>query len=132
MDQHIAPANQYRPQHTLSFPTTHSSGLLLVRDADVSIHQDWDDGWEALAEAIGSVIIPAGKDVFRGMSVLQQCHNLQWLYLSETHITDRGLMNLYGLTGLDYLVVKDTQVTEKGIAALQQALPHCKIVYEKE
>ncbi|NJK82021.1 MAG: hypothetical protein HC914_20065, partial [Chloroflexaceae bacterium] len=64
MDNATIQNHQHRPQRTLSFPTNHSFGGLLVRDEDAYASYDWDNGWTELAEATSTVIIPAGKEVF--------------------------------------------------------------------
>jgi Leucine-rich repeat (LRR) protein len=48
------------------------------------------------------------------------------LYLQRWKITDAGLVHLKGLTGLQKLSLPE-QITDAGIAALQKALPDCKI-----
>jgi hypothetical protein len=42
-------------------------------------------------------------------------------------VSDAGLKDLAGLSNLEQLNVTGTQVTADGIAALQKALPKCKI-----
>ena len=44
-------------------------------------------------------------------------------------ITDRGLAHFRGLTRLQELDLSGNQVTASGVAALQTALPNCKIVW---
>jgi hypothetical protein len=53
--------------------------------------------------------------------------NLKWLDLQSTKVTDTGLKELAGLKNLQALDLRGTQVTEAGVAALQKALPACKI-----
>ena len=55
------------------------------------------------------------------------CFALQSLDLRKTEITDAGLVNLKGLTGLQWLYLMGTKVTEAGVAELKKALPNCKI-----
>ena len=43
-------------------------------------------------------------------------------------VSDAGLLRHKGMTGLQTLTLGGTQVTDAVIAALQQALPNCKIV----
>ena len=52
---------------------------------------------------------------------------LEWLDLDDTQITDAGLDYLVALSSLRDLWLKRTHVTEQGVAALQHALPNCKI-----
>ena len=52
---------------------------------------------------------------------------LEKLGLGCTPISDAGLVYLEGLTNLEELGFSGTQVTDAGIAALQKALPKCRI-----
>jgi hypothetical protein len=54
--------------------------------------------------------------------------SLRALDLSHTRVTDRGLTELAGLTELQWLNLRSTEVTPAGVAALQKALPKCKIL----
>ena len=49
------------------------------------------------------------------------------LSLNSTAVTDVGLAHLKGLTKLQTLDINSTKVTKAGVAALQKALPNCKI-----
>ena len=49
------------------------------------------------------------------------------VYLSDTQITDAGLVHLQGLTKLASLSLPFIQVTDAGIAELQKTLPKCEI-----
>jgi hypothetical protein len=53
---------------------------------------------------------------------------LTGLDLTDTSITDVGLLKLAGLKQLAYVRVHGTKVTSNGIEKLQSALPHCKII----
>ncbi len=64
-----------------------------------------------------------------GLAYLQDCKNLTHLWLAGTAVTDAGLKHLEGLTNLTELDLRGTQVTAEGVAALQKALPKCKIVW---
>jgi len=52
---------------------------------------------------------------------------LQHLNLTDTKITDTGLVHLKGLTNLEVLLLRRTKVTPAGVKKLQQALPNCDI-----
>jgi len=52
---------------------------------------------------------------------------LEHLVLSDTLITDAGLVHLEGLTALTYLGLHNTAVTAAGVARLQLALPRRSI-----
>jgi hypothetical protein len=54
-------------------------------------------------------------------------HQLLWLDLSLTRVTDKGLEHLKRLKSLRNLWLNDTGVTDPGVKKLQQALPNCKI-----
>ena len=86
-----------------------------------------------------------------GLSHIAHLDNLEWLQLSGTKITDDGLSHLSGLTGLESLELRDTEISDAGLkhlstlkslkkllirgtnisgagqAALQNALPNCRI-----
>ena len=53
---------------------------------------------------------------------------LERLSLAGCTFSDGGLKHLAGLSGLKQLDLTGTQVTAEGVAALQKALPECKIV----
>ncbi len=44
---------------------------------------------------------------------------LEWIYLSNTQITDAGLVHLKGLTKLKELWLEDTQITDAGLVHLK-------------
>lgn len=58
---------------------------------------------------------------------LQYCAQLRDLDLTGCKVTDSALVQLRQLCALEYLDVTDTKLSADGIAALQQALPNCKI-----
>jgi hypothetical protein len=62
-----------------------------------------------------------------GMVHLKGLTNLTHLELRGTGVSDAGLKHLYGLSNLWNLWLTNTKVTAEGIAALQKALPKCKI-----
>ncbi|NJL54041.1 hypothetical protein HC928_01995 [bacterium] len=64
-----------------------------------------------------------------GIAVLTALPQLTVLDLWGTPVSDVALAHLYGHPTLRHLIVTNTQVTERGIAALQEALPQCKITY---
>jgi hypothetical protein len=64
-----------------------------------------------------------------GLAYLRDIPQLMVLDLWNTPVSDAGLAHLHGHTMLRHVIVKGTQVTAHGIAALQEALPHCKIVH---
>ena len=47
--------------------------------------------------------------------------------LSNTQVSDAGLVHLKGLSGLGFLDLDQTQVTVGGVQELGQALPNCNI-----
>jgi len=55
---------------------------------------------------------------------------LERLSLSGCTFSDAGLKQLAGLSNLTQLDLTGTQVTVDGVAALQKALPKCKIVWD--
>ncbi|QGQ22043.1 protein kinase [Gimesia benthica] len=62
-----------------------------------------------------------------GLEQLANLKKLNDLSLIAIPVTDAGLKHLYGLQQLEKLELQQTQVTPEGIAALQKALPECKI-----
>jgi len=62
-----------------------------------------------------------------GLKQVAGLKNLNWLDLQSTTVTDAGLRELAGLTNLQSVDLRGTQVTDAGLAALQKALPACKI-----
>ncbi len=55
---------------------------------------------------------------------------LKILGLSNTQVTDEGLVHLKGLTNLTGLGLYNTQVTDEAVKKLQQALPNCRIRFK--
>ena len=60
--------------------------------------------------------------------MMKRMTNLQFLLLSNTNVTDAGLVHMKALTGLRYLNLHSTKVTDAGVKKLEAALPKCKIV----
>jgi internalin A len=52
------------------------------------------------------------------------------LTVSDTKVTDSGLVHLKGLTKLLELDLRKTKVTTAGVADLQKAIPNCKIEWD--
>jgi serine/threonine protein kinase len=63
-----------------------------------------------------------------GLGHIKALTKLESLDLSKTQVSDTGLKLLTGLSNLTELYLIDTPITTDGIAALQKALPKCKIV----
>jgi serine/threonine protein kinase/Leucine-rich repeat (LRR) protein len=66
-----------------------------------------------------------------GLAHLKDCKNLKALNLPNTKVSDAGLVHLRGLKNLSSLDLRQTQVTAQGVADLQQALPDCKIEWDR-
>ena len=62
-----------------------------------------------------------------GLVHLKELTKLEELYLVGTNVTDDGLVHLKEMNNLQKLSLKFTKVTDAGIAELKQALPNCKI-----
>ena len=62
-----------------------------------------------------------------GLKGLLQSQKLETLLIVDTPITDEGLKLLVSLKSLTSLKLASTKVTSVGVAALQKALPNCKI-----
>lgn len=67
---------------------------------------------------------PVGDDL-RFLSVLD---SMEFLDLSDTDLSDRGLADVARLKCLRYLHLERTRVTDVGVKKLQQALPNCEII----
>ena len=64
-----------------------------------------------------------------GLKELKDFQSLQTLDLRGARVTDAGLKELKGLHSLQLLNLQMNKVTEAGVQELQQALPHCQILY---
>ena len=62
------------------------------------------------------------------MGHLKGLANLTRVSLSETQISDAGLMYLNRLTNLESLDLRSTRVTDSGVAKLKQTLPNCSVI----
>ena len=62
-----------------------------------------------------------------GLVHLKGLTKLEVLWLTSTKVTDAGLVHLKGLTKLERLSLGGTKVTDAGIQELKKALPDCKI-----
>lgn len=62
-----------------------------------------------------------------GLANLKGKSTIRMLNLGSTAVTDAGMQNLYSLEGLKFLGLSSTAVSPKAIAALQKALPKCKV-----
>jgi hypothetical protein len=60
---------------------------------------------------------------------LQSVKNLKSLSLLNTNISDENLWQLFPMTNLATVTLTGTPTTKEGVAALQKALPNCKIVW---
>jgi len=58
-----------------------------------------------------------------GLVHLKGLRKLDRLHLTGTQVTDAGLEHLKGLTNLEWLYLRSTQVTDAGVAELKKALP---------
>jgi len=64
------------------------------------------------------------------LEVLGRHSTMETLDISGTPVTDRGLTHLHVSKSLKTLNVSKTKVTAAGVAALQKALPNCKIEWD--
>jgi hypothetical protein len=92
------------------------------------------DGCASLSKLEGLESLELHQD--RGIQATDACmphlarmKNLRNLFLRSSKLTDAGVKELAALTKLEelYLWTYDSPVTEAGRAALEQALPRCKI-----
>jgi len=61
---------------------------------------------------------------------LAELKQLQRLSLAGSSLGDAGIKHLEGLTNLQWIDLRNTKVTASGVAALQKALPQCKIEWD--
>ena len=69
-----------------------------------------------------SAISDAGLVHLKGMT------NLSVLLLDHTQVSDAGLVHLKGLTNFSFLELDGTQVTDAGVKELTRALPSLRII----
>jgi len=71
------------------------------------------------------------KTTDKGLESLLPLTDLKHLRLNENPgITDVGLKHLHSLANLQELNLQGTRVTTAGVAALQVALPNCKVIWD--
>ncbi|HUT92716.1 MAG TPA: hypothetical protein VMY37_24700 [Thermoguttaceae bacterium] len=90
-----------------------------------------DDDLEPLEELTGLRILNLSNTSVTdaGLVHLKNLKRLEFLWLSNTRITDAGLVRLHNLKKLDSISLNGTPVTPLGIAELQKALPETRVVY---
>ena len=64
------------------------------------------------------------------LASLGQFRKLNFLSLSGAQVSDAGLENLKSLSTLQDLHLRSTRVTASGVAAIQKAIPKCKIEWD--
>jgi len=90
-----------------------------------------DRGLKGLAELEGLQLLDLTRTPVtgRGLKDLAVLAGLQKLYLNDTKVTDATLKEVEALKGLQELALfACTGVTKAGAAALQKALPDCKVL----
>jgi serine/threonine protein kinase len=65
-----------------------------------------------------------------GIKPVAELTRLEKLSLAGSSVSDEGLKHLHGLDRLKELDLTGTKVTVEGVAALQKALPKCKIAWD--
>jgi|GEM_PF-1584377 len=117
------------------FPADRSLGRLMVRDEGAYVH--WNEGWEPLGDARGTVHVPVGKqlrlevsrEAAKDLSPLANLKpdDLYYVMLWRTQARDDALKHLAHLTGLQVLDARYTLVTDDGLKHLN-ALTSLKIL----
>jgi hypothetical protein len=86
-----------------------------------------DSGRPRSAAEVDSLSLWKAPVTDDGLKELADLKNLTWLDLRDTRVTDVGLKELARMKKLRHLLLHNTHVTDVGVAALQKALPKCKI-----
>jgi hypothetical protein len=113
------------------------AGLVHLRDLKtlkvlyLSYTQVGDDGLLHLRELENLTLLSLyGTQVSdAGLAHLTSLKKLTQLNLSGTQVSDLGLPTLYALANLREVGLRDTLATAGGVAALQKALPSCRIIW---
>lgn len=108
----------------------HLKGLRTLTRLDLDETQVSDDGLVHLKsltnlERLGLSYTRVGD---AGLAHLKGLNALTGLNLIRTQVSDAGLKHLAELRNLALLHLEGTRVTAEGVAALQRALPKCKII----
>jgi len=75
----------------------------------------------------GTILLP--YDITESdLAIIGQLKNLRILAIGGVHVTDDSVKNLSGLNNLEYLYLSHTSVTKKGLAFLEQGIETVKIV----
>ena len=106
---------------TLHFASGQSMGVLCIREWGMPGY----GGWQNLAEARGSISIPAGKESMLKLNWGASANlnplgslgpnDLQWLDCRDTQVNDEQLFHIRGLTGLHDLGLGHTPVGDAGL-----------------
>jgi hypothetical protein len=113
----------------------HLHGMKSLSFLEIGATPLTDVGLEHLREmkSLGHLGIYWTKVTDGGMEHLKGLSNLALLNLNGTHVTDKGLEPLKALQKLTELHLEENKnVTAGGVAALQAALPKCKITVSPE
>jgi Leucine-rich repeat (LRR) protein len=104
-----------------------------IRTLSLTNSRMTDQGVKQLSDIKGleAVHLTGSKITDAGLKPLTELPNLRRLNLNHTQVTDEGLKTLHALKQLDWMLLVGTEVTEAGVAQLHQALPNCRITWDK-
>ncbi|VTU00423.1 serine threonine protein partial : Serine/threonine protein kinase OS=Planctomyces maris DSM 8797 GN=PM8797T_06517 PE=4 SV=1: Pkinase: LRR_5 [Gemmataceae bacterium] len=113
----------------------HFKGCDDLRRLDMGDVKVTDKGLAAFADCarLVELFLPHCPNVGDGaLACFQKCEGLRELRLDHTALTNNGLGEIARFKELIGLDVRNTRVTPEGVAALQKALPRCKIASDAE
>lgn len=108
-------------------PAARSLEWLLLENTSVT-----DAGLESVAKMTGLKLLVLKDTAVTGAGVarLAGLRRLEILSLENTRVTGPGLIPLSGLTPLRELWLKGTRLSSSDTAALAEALPACRIIFD--
>ncbi len=150
------PAGRMQPgSRVLQLPRDRSLGVLKVKDTSadsgadaLEFGREESEGWEYLGEAMGDVIVPAGKRLRLWVhpAALSDLSGLRKLKPDDLHILcvsgdgvpdgvtpdDRCMAHLSGLTGLRVLMLVKANVTDSGLRWIRGLKSLTKLYLQSE
>lgn len=98
-------------------------------------------GEDFFSQGVYAINLDSSQKMFGGKTIQQILESIrpqmeilsdvELIDLSDTDLTDEGLMQLIGMKNLRFVMAKNTKVTARGIKALQAVLPRVHVFLDR-